>query len=148
MKIKQKSELMFGRLITTAYPAWRAGKPLRIEAKARPVTSHAFDFFHERLARMKALNVLTNRIKLGLAIAMLTAVTGCIGVVGAGGDYGDGAYVGGWWGGGGGYYDRGRDVHGYSARGAASREAAHGGGGHAGGGGGHGGGGGGHGGGH
>jgi hypothetical protein len=143
MKIKQKSELMFGRLITTAYPAWRTRKPLRIEAKARPMTSHALDFFHESLARLSALNVLTNRIKLGLAIAMLTAVTGCIGVVGGDGYYGDGGYVGGWWGGGGGY-DRGRDVHGYSARGAASREAAHGGGGHASGGGHGGGGGGGH----
>jgi len=71
MKIKQKSELMFGRLITTAYPAWRTRKPLRIEAKARPMTSHALDFFHESLARLSALNVLTNRIKLGLAIAML-----------------------------------------------------------------------------
>jgi hypothetical protein len=145
MKIKQKSELMFGRFITGPYPAWRLGKPLRIEATARPVTSHTFDFFHARLARMSALNVLTNRLKLGLVIAMLTAVTGCIGVVGDGGYYGDGAYVGGWWGGwwggGGGYYDRGRDVHGYSARGAASRGAAHGGGGHGGGGGGHGGGG-------
>lgn len=95
--------------MTAAYPAW--------------------------LAPMKTLNVLANRIKIGLAIAVLTALTGCIGFVGGGGySDGGGGWWGGWWGGGGGY-DRGRDVHGYSARGAASRGAAHGGGGHAGGGG-------------
>ena len=70
-------------------------------------------------------NVLFSRIKIGLAIALLTALTGCIGWVGGGGGYYGG---GGWWGGGRGY-DRGRDVRGYSARGAASRGVAHGGGG-------------------
>lgn len=92
---------------------------------------------------------LAGRIKIGLAIVVLTALTGCVGFVGGDGYYGDGGYVGGWWwgdggwwGGGGRGYDRGHDVHGYSARGAASRGAAHGGGGHASGGGGHGGGGG------
>ena len=115
MKIKQKSEWTFGRLITAAFPAW--------------------------LARMNTMNVLINRIKIGLGIAVLTALTGCIGVVGGDGYYDDGGYVGGWWWGGGGRgYDRGHDVHGYSARGAASRGVAHGGGGgHASGGGGHGG---------
>jgi len=133
MKIKQKGVLTFGRLIAAAYPAWWAGKPVRIEAKACPMTLRAFDFFHERLARLNTLNVQANRIKIGLAIVMLTALTGCIGVVDGGGYgdgyYGDGVYVGGWWGGG---HDRGRDVHGYSARGSASRGAAHRGGGHAG----------------
>jgi hypothetical protein len=153
MKIKQKSELTFGRLVTAAYPAWReslAGKPARNEGNAHPVALRAFDFFHERLARPNILKVLANRIKTGLAVVMLTALTGCIGFVG-GGDYGGGGWWwddGGWWGSGGGY-DRGHDVHDYSARGAASRGAAHGGGGgvraggagQAGGGGGHGGGG-------
>lgn len=75
---------------------------------------------------------LVGRIKIGLAIVVLTALTGCIGFVG-----GDGGYVGGgwwgddggWWGGGGRGYDRGHDVHVYSDRGAASRGVAHGGGG-------------------
>ena len=107
----------------------------------------------ERLARMNSLDVLASRIRTGLAIAMLTAMTGCVGVVDDGG-YSDGdvgvgvGWWGSWWGG---DYDRGRDVHGYSDRGAASRGAAHGGGGgvrasggaaHASSGGGHGGGGG------
>ena len=131
MKIKQKGVLTFGRLIAAAYPAWWAGKPVRIEAKACPMTLRAFDFFHERLARLNTLNVQANRIKIGLAIVMLTALTGCIGVVCDGGYYGDGYVRGGWWGGG---YDRGRDVHFYSARGGASRGGAHGGGGHGGGG--------------
>jgi hypothetical protein len=148
MKIKRKSELTFGSLMTTAYPAWlarRAGKPVRNDAKARPVTLRAFDIFHEKLARINRINVLVGQIKIGLAIAMLTALTGCIGFVGGGGDYGGGGWWwddGGWWGGGGRGFDRGHDVRGYSARGAASRGAAHGGGGgHASGGGGHGGGG-------
>jgi len=116
MKIEQKSGLTCGSLITAAYPVW--------------------------LARMNTVPVLVKQLKIGLAIAVLTALTGCIGFVDGGGyGYDDGGWWGGWWGGGGGY-DRGRDVHGYSARGAASRGAAHGGGGgHASGGGGHGGGG-------
>jgi len=77
------------------------------------------NFFRERPARQNTPNVLANRIKIGLAIVTLTALTGCIGVVDDGG-YGDGdvgvGWWGGWWGGGGGYYDRGRDVHGYSVR--------------------------------
>jgi hypothetical protein len=68
-------------------------------------------------------------IKIGLAVAMLTALTGCIGFVDGGGPvYDGGGWWGGWWGGGGGY-ERGHDVHGFSARGAASRGEAHGGGG-------------------
>ena len=83
---------------------------------------------------MNKTNNLVERIKIGLAIAALTALTGCIGWVGGGGGGGWWGDDGGWWGGGRGY-DRGRDVHDYSARGAASRGAAHGGGGHGGGGG-------------
>lgn len=118
MKIKQKTELTFGSFTMA---------PCRLS-----------------LARRNKMNVLGDRIKIGLAVAMVTALTGCVGFVGDGGDYGGGGWWwddGGWWGGGGRGYDRGHDVHGYSARGAASRAAAHGGGGHAGGGG-HGGGGG------
>ena len=88
---------------------------------------------------MNKMDALVDRIKIGLAVAGLTALTGCIGVVDGGGGY----VGGGWWGGGGRGYDRGHDAHAYSDRGAASRGAAHGGGGHASGGGGHGGGGGG-----
>jgi len=115
MKIKQKTGLTFGHFTTAAW-----------------------------LARKNTMNVLVDRLKIGLAIAGLTALTGCIGFVGGGGDYGGGGWWrddGGWWGGGARGYDRGHDVHGYSARGAASRGAAHGDGGHMGGGG-HGGGGG------
>ena len=94
------------------------------------------------LTDMNRSNTWVDRIKIGLALAALAALTGCIGWVGGGGGYYDG---GGWWGDGGGWWgggDRGRDVHGYSDRGAASRGVAHGGGGgHASGGGGHGGGG-------
>ena len=66
-----------------------------------------------------------DRIKIGLGIALLAALTGCVGYV-------DGGYYGGpvavpgpdvyFWGG---DYDRGRDMHAYSKRGAASREVAH-----------------------
>lgn len=130
MKIKQKGGFTFGSLTVAAFPDWlarRARKPVRIGTKARPVTMRAFNFFPRR----NTLMVLANRIKIGLAMALLTALTGCIGVVGDGGYYGDGYVRGGWWGGG---YDRGRDVHFYSARGGASRGGAHGGGGHGGGG--------------
>jgi hypothetical protein len=70
------------------------------------------------------------RIKIGLAVAVLSALTsGCVGFVGGG--YGGGVVVDPapdvvLFGGG---YDRGRDVHSYSRRGAESRVAAHGGGG-------------------
>ena len=68
-------------------------------------------------------------LKLGLGIALLTALTGCVGYV-------DGGYRGGVvvvapepdvvvFGGG---FERGRDVHYYSHRGAESRAVAHGGG--------------------
>ena len=122
MKIEQKKELTSGDLI--------------------------FDFFREGKVRMNKANGPVDLIKIGLGIALLAALTGCVGYV-------DGGYVGGGYGDAvvvaepdvylfGGGYDRGRDVHDYSRRGGESRAAAHpSGGGHAGGGGdGHGGGGG------
>jgi len=154
MKIEQKLNLMSGSFITAAYPAWLARlarRLVRSSRKARAGVLRAFNFFRERLTGMRQPKALVDRLKLGLAIAMLTALTGCLGVVGDGGGYyGGGGWWeddGGWWGGGYGH-DRGHDVHGFSARGAASRGAAHGGGGGGhggggGGGGGHGGGGGG-----
>jgi hypothetical protein len=68
-----------------------------------------------------------DRIKIGLSVCLLAAVTGCVGYADGGG--GGAVYVGGpevavF----GGSYDRGRDAHDYSHRGAASREVAHGGG--------------------
>jgi hypothetical protein len=71
---------------------------------------------------------LVGRVTLALGIAVLaaTALTGCLGFVGGGGDYGGEVVVpepdlvifgGG--------YDRGRDVHDYSHRGHESREVAH-----------------------
>ena len=72
-----------------------------------------------------------DRIKIGLGIALLAVLTGCVGgYVGVDGGYGgtvvvpvvDPLF-------GGGIYDRGADVHGYSQRGSASRAVAHSGGG-------------------
>jgi hypothetical protein len=101
MKIKQKMELTFGDLI--------------------------FDFFREGKVRMNKANALVDRIKIGLGIALVAALTGCVGYVDGGG-YGGAVVVPGpdvfLFGGG---YDRGRDVHGYSQRGSASRAVAHGG---------------------
>jgi hypothetical protein len=88
---------------------------------------------------MNKANGLIDRIKMGLGLALLVAVTGCVGYVGGGygGDVvvGGPVVVGGVWEGG--YV--GRDAaHGYSHRGAESRGVAHsggrGGGGRAGGG--------------
>ena len=89
-----------------------------------------------------------NRIKIGLGIVLIAALTvfltGCAGYVGTGygGGYGDYGGYDGYYDGGpdvylfGGNYDRGRDVHAYSQRGSVSRGMAHaGGGGHGGGGG-------------
>ncbi len=74
---------------------------------------------------MNNTNGLADRIKLGLGVALLVALTGCVGYVdgGYGGDVvvGGPVVVGGVWDVG----FVGRDVaHGYSHRGAASREAA------------------------
>jgi len=109
MKIEQKKELTSGNLI--------------------------FDSFREGKFRMNKTNSPVDLIKIGLGIALLAALTGCVGFVGGG--YGGEVVVPGpdlfLFGGG---YDRGRDVHGYSQRGSVSRAAAHpSGGGHAGGGG-------------
>jgi hypothetical protein len=97
-----------------------------------------FNFFRDGKVYMNKANALVDRIKIGLGIALLAALTGCVGFVGGG--YGGGVVVAEpdlyLFGGG---YDRGRDVRGYSQRGSASRAVAHpSGGGHAGGGGGHG----------
>ena len=81
---------------------------------------------------MNQTNGPVDRIKIGLGLALLAALAGCVGYVGGGG-YVDGGYVGGvvvpeplFIGG---SYDRGRDVHAYSQRGGASRAVAHSGGG-------------------
>ena len=75
---------------------------------------------------MNKTNGTVDRIKMELGIALLAALTGCLGFVGGGGDYGGEVVVpepdlvifgGG--------YDRGRDVHDYSHRGHESREVAH-----------------------
>ena len=73
---------------------------------------------------------LVRRSKIALGLALVTALTGCVGYVGGGYGYGYGdgggvvvsepdAYV---FGGG---YERGRDVHEYSHRGFVSRGEAH-----------------------
>jgi len=100
MKIKQKMELTFGDLI--------------------------FDFFREGKIRMNKANALVDRIKIGLGVALVATLTGCVGYVDGGG-YGGAVVVPGpvvvvpdlfLFGGG---YDRGRDMHGYSQRGFESR---------------------------
>jgi hypothetical protein len=65
------------------------------------------------------------RIKIGLEIALLAVLTGCVGgYVGVdGGYYGGTVVVDPLFGGG--IYDRGRDAHDYSHRGAVSRAVAH-----------------------
>jgi hypothetical protein len=74
--------------------------------------------------KRELVNGLVDRIKIGLGIALLATLTGCVGYVGGG--YGGAVvvaepdmYV---FGGG---YERGRDVHDYSHRGSVSRAAAH-----------------------
>ena len=67
---------------------------------------------------------LVDLIKMGLGIALLAALMGCVGYV-------DGGYGGAVVAPGpdmylfGGNYDRGRDVHAFSQRGVASRSVAH-----------------------
>jgi hypothetical protein len=81
-----------------------------------------------------------DRIKFGVGVALLVALTGCVGYVGPGGGPdvvvgGPDVVVGGPWYGGvfeHGYVGRG-DARGYGGRGAASRAVAHGGGGRGGG---------------
>jgi hypothetical protein len=72
-------------------------------------------------------------LRIGLGIALLAVLTGCVGgYVGVDGGYVGTVVVDPLFGGG--IYDRGRDVHDYSHRGAVSRAVAHpaGGGGHGG----------------
>ena len=73
---------------------------------------------------MNKTNDPVGRIKIGLELALLATLAGCVGFVGGG--YGGAVVVPGpdmyLFGGG---YDRGRDVHAYSDRGVASRAAAH-----------------------
>jgi hypothetical protein len=81
---------------------------------------------------MNKTNALMGGIKIGLGIvgiALLTALPGCVGYVDGGGGGGVVVDGPGYYGGFGGFYDRGRDVRGFSGRGAASRAVAHGGGG-------------------
>jgi len=156
MKIKQKPNFACGGFITAEYPGWLARlarKPVRLAGKAPSVVLRTFHFFRERVAGMNQTKAEVDRIKIGLAIAMLTTLTGCFwggggygngGYIGGGyvgGGYGRGGYAGGdyvrggWgggdggWAGGGRGNDRGREVSDFSARGVQSRGAAHGGGG-------------------
>ena len=84
------------------------------------------NFFHEGMVRMNKTNSLVDQIKMGLGIALLATLMGCVGYVGGGYDGGavvvadPDVYVFG-----GGYYGGGHDIHAYSQRGSASRAVAH-----------------------
>jgi hypothetical protein len=113
MKLKQKRKLISGDYIS-ASPGF--GRATWYQQMAQPaINAHPMVFRAQQ-------------IKIGLAIVVLSALaSGCVGF--AGGGYGGGVVVAPapdvvLFGGG---YDRGRDVHGYSQRGAESRGAAHGG---------------------
>jgi hypothetical protein len=85
---------------------------------------------------MNKANGLADRIKVGLGLTLLVALTGCVGYVDGGGDGGvvvdtPGVWVGGVWNGG--YIGPDR-AHAFAHRGAVSRGFAHGGGFHGGGG--------------
>jgi hypothetical protein len=75
---------------------------------------------------MNKANGPVDQIKIGLGIALVATLTGCVGWVDGGGGYGGAVVVAEpdiyLFGGG---YERGRDVHGYSDRGSASRAVAH-----------------------
>ena len=84
------------------------------------------DYRLNRENRMNKAKGLVDRIKIGLLIGLLTALTGCAGYGGEPYYYGDTVvvsepdmYVFG------GYYDNGRDAHNYSHRGSQSRGAVH-----------------------
>jgi hypothetical protein len=94
-------------------------------------------FFPERNVTMNMINAKgpVGILRLGLGVAFLSTMLGCVGYV----DGGYGGYVGPdvvvapdpgvvFWGGGGGW-DRGHDAHAFSHRGSVSRGIAHGGGG-------------------
>lgn len=111
MNIKQKRKLISGDFISASANDGGASWYKRMAKSA--INAHPAVFREQR-------------IKIGLAIAVLSALTsGCVGFVGGG--YGSGVFVapapdvvlfGG-------SYDRGRDVHSYSQRGSESRAVAH-----------------------
>ena len=87
---------------------------------------HIVKLLDHRLNRENSMNKakgLVGRIKIGLVVGLLTALTGCAGY-GGGPYYNEGVvvepdmYLFG------GYYDSGRDAHNYSHRGSESRGAA------------------------
>jgi hypothetical protein len=79
-----------------------------------------FDCFRPRKICLNKMKSPVDRIKIGVGIALLSAMTGCVGFVGGG--YGGEVVVPGpdllLFGGG---YERGGDVHAYSNRGFESR---------------------------
>jgi hypothetical protein len=89
-----------------------------------PRTTAILGVFREGKAHMNKTNRPVDRIKMGLGIALLAALTGCVGYVDGG--YGgtvvmpgpDMYYYGG-------YHERGPEVHAYSQRGYESRAVVH-----------------------
>jgi hypothetical protein len=138
MKIKRSEALTFGELITAASWGSKPGQPYNATSDQRAPggvlrAAASFDDCRKENVRPSKARGLAGRIKIGLGIALLTAMTGCVGWVGGDGNYGaavvapepDFYFFG--------DYGWGRGWHGYSHRGFESRGAAHfGGGGHGG----------------
>ena len=136
MKIERKKEFTLGDLIVAAFQILGSESRRKDGAPGNQETprgiARAGAFYGVSLKQevsMKKASGRFDRMKIGLGVALLAALTGCVGYVDGG--YGGGTVVVGapdtfiF----GGPFDRGRDVHDYSHRGAVSRAVAHGGGG-------------------
>jgi hypothetical protein len=132
MKFKQNNKFTLSGLRTAACKVWGARlaeKMVQLAINSRlvvlPKLRHGLIPSAKGKARMNKTNGPVDQIRIGLGVALLAVLTGCVGgYVGVdGGYYGgvvvvDPLFVGG-------VYDRGGEVHGYSHRGAVSRAVAH-----------------------
>jgi hypothetical protein len=130
MKIKRSEALTFGELITAASWGSKPGQPFNATSDQRAPggvsrSAASFDDCRKENVRPSKTRGVAGRIKLGLGIALLSAMTGCVGWVGGDGNYGaavvapepDFYFFG--------DYGWGRGWHGYSHRGFESRGGGH-----------------------
>ena len=131
MKIKPQKELRSDDRITAEDPARGRGSDRKEDATGdRPApggmagAAPFFDFFRAAKIRLSPATRPADLIKLGLGLALLSVLMGCVGYVG--GRYrgrvlvpGPEVYIFG------GYYERGREVRDYSHRGYESRVLVH-----------------------